>query len=92
MTRLVVTLVAAFLVIAGADHYAFTDLAALTPQFAPNVPAGLAMFMVGAISGDRAVPAVRAYVLAFFDRFLRGRRAPLLEGPSPAYPEVRSLP
>jgi hypothetical protein len=79
-------------VLAGAGHYAFTDLVALTPQFAPNIPPGLASFMIGEISADRAVPAVRAYVRAFFDRFLRGRPGRLLEARSPAYPEVRPLP
>jgi dienelactone hydrolase len=79
-------------VLEGAGHYAFTDLAALTPQFAPNVPPALAAFPVGDISADRAVPAVRAYVRAFLDRFLRSDRAPLLDAPSPAYPEVRPLP
>jgi dienelactone hydrolase len=79
-------------VLAGSGHYAFTDLVALTPQFAPNTPPGLAQFMIGEIKAERAVPAVRAYVRAFFDRFLRGRSARLLEGPSPAYPDVRPLP
>jgi predicted dienelactone hydrolase len=77
--------------LAGAGHYAFTDLVALTPQFAPNIPPGLTAFMIGEIGAERAVPAVRAYVRAFFDRFLRGRPARLLEGPSPAYPQVRPL-
>jgi dienelactone hydrolase len=78
-------------VVDGAGHYAFTDLVALTPQFAPSIPPGLAAFTIGEISGARAVPAVRAHVRAFFDRFLRGRPAPLLEGPSRSYPEVRPL-
>jgi hypothetical protein len=28
------------------------------------------------------------YVLTFFDKHLRGMAAPLLDGPSPDYPEV----
>jgi dienelactone hydrolase len=79
-------------VLDGSGHYAFTDLAALTPQFAPDIPPGLAALPIGEISAHRAVPAVRAYVRAFFDRFLRGRPAPLLDARSPAYPEVRPLP
>jgi dienelactone hydrolase len=79
-------------VLAGSGHYAFTDLAALTPQFGPNIPPALAAtFTIGQISAERAVPAVRAYVRAFFDRFLRSRPAPLLDAPSSTYPEVRPI-
>jgi len=34
----------------------------------------------------------QAYPLSFFDLHLRDRRQRLLEGPSPAFPEVRYLP
>ncbi|MYS12295.1 alpha/beta hydrolase, partial [Streptomyces sp. SID6041] len=37
---------------------------------------------------DRAVAVTRAYVAAFFDQHLRGLPRPLLDGPSPANPEV----
>ncbi|MER7703953.1 alpha/beta hydrolase [Kitasatospora sp. NPDC097605] len=43
----------------------------------------------GTIDGNRALAATRAYLGAFFDRHLRGRPAPLLDRPSPAFPEVR---
>ncbi|MET8335877.1 hypothetical protein ABZV14_10150 [Streptosporangium canum] len=43
----------------------------------------------GARADARAVDITRAYLLAFFDRHLRGRPEPLLRGPSPKYPEVR---
>jgi predicted dienelactone hydrolase len=79
-------------VLTGAGHYAFTDLAALAPRFGPDIPPGLAAFPTGEIGAERAVAAVRAYVRAFFARFLRERPAPLLDSPSPAYPEVRPLP
>lgn len=42
-------------------------------------------------SSDDPVRIVRVYsdyTLAFFDKHLKGRRVPLLEGSSPVYPEV----
>ena len=38
--------------------------------------------------GERAVEIVRTYVLAFFDKHLRGETVTLLDGPSEDYPEV----
>jgi hypothetical protein len=40
------------------------------------------------LDGPRAAALVSAYVLAFFDKHLRERPAPLLEGPSAQSPEV----
>ncbi len=42
----------------------------------------------GPIGGDRAHRIVNAYSVAFFDRELRDRPAPLLDGPTPQFPEV----
>jgi len=42
----------------------------------------------GPIDGKRAHTIINAYSLAFFDRHLRGRPAPLLDGPPQQYPEV----
>ena len=39
-------------------------------------------------SRPRAVQVVNAYLLAFFDEHLKGEQSPLLDGPSPDYPEV----
>ena len=36
----------------------------------------------------RASQIVRAYLLSFFNKFLQGQDDHLLDGPSPAYPEV----
>jgi hypothetical protein len=36
----------------------------------------------------RVSQIVRAYLLSFFNKFLRGEDDHLLDGPSPAYPEV----
>jgi hypothetical protein len=40
------------------------------------------------VNPDRAVTAVRAHVVSFFDRWLRGHDDHLLDGPSPHYPEI----
>jgi hypothetical protein len=37
---------------------------------------------------DRSIAAQRAYIAAFFDLHLRHRDDDLLDGPSPAYPEI----
>jgi uncharacterized repeat protein (TIGR03803 family) len=40
------------------------------------------------LPGARASQIARAYLLSFFNKFLRGQDDHLLDGPSPAYPEV----
>ncbi|MFE0047860.1 alpha/beta hydrolase family protein [Streptomyces albireticuli] len=79
------------LTMAGSRHAAYTDAASLLPALSRR----------GALSGDdlretlgtvrpeRAVAATRAYVVAFFDRFLKGRDGGLLDGRSARFPEVR---
>ena len=47
--------------------------------------------MVGTLPPARAVRIQQAYPLAFFDRHLRHRGERLLDGPSPAFPEVRFI-
>jgi len=42
----------------------------------------------GDLEPARMLQLVNAYILAFFNRYLKGEDAPLLEGPSPDYPEV----
>lgn len=73
--------------LAGAGHFSFTDLG----SFAPALPGLDELFDIGSIDPARADRAIRAYVRAFFDTALLGRRDPLLAGPSSAYPEVRFL-
>ncbi|MFI9330170.1 alpha/beta hydrolase family protein [Kitasatospora sp. NPDC052868] len=64
----------------GTEHLSFTDLAPLAKQLgSPMQP----------LDGDRVDAITRAYVDAFVDTQLRGTNAPLLNGPSAAYPEVR---
>ena len=69
-----------WLVVAGAVHASFTDLALLADQAGVDTGAGL--------SGGRSLDITRAYVRAFFDQHLRGRPQALLDQPSPRYPEV----
>lgn len=47
---------------------------------------------IGTRAPFRAVPIQQAYPVAFFDLHLRHRRQRLLEGPSPAFSEVRYVP
>jgi dienelactone hydrolase len=69
-----------WLVVAGAVHASFTDLALLADQSGIDIGAGL--------PGARSLDITRAYVLAFFDQQLRGRPQTLLDHPSARYPEV----
>jgi dienelactone hydrolase len=69
-----------WLVVAGAVHASFTDLALLAERVGIDTGAGL--------SGARSLDITRAYVRAFFDQHLRGTPQSLLDQPSPRYPEV----
>lgn len=61
--------------LAGADHGHFSDL----QLFYPTPP--------GKLDPRRGHTIINAYTLAFFDRYLKGLEAPILEAPPP-YPEV----
>ena len=69
-----------WLLVAGAMHASFTDLALLADQTGIDLGAGL--------PGARSLGITRAYVRAFFDQHLCGRPQTLLDQPSPRYPEV----
>ena len=69
-----------WLVVAGAVHASFTDLALLADQIGIDPGAGL--------PGSRSLDITRSYVRAFFDQHLRSRPQALLDQPSPRYPEV----
>jgi predicted dienelactone hydrolase len=62
----------------GAMHNSFSDMPFISPERYSNIK----------INAARALTITNAYVLAFFDRYLRGRRQPLLEGNVPKFPEV----
>jgi Platelet-activating factor acetylhydrolase, isoform II len=69
-----------WLLVSGAVHASFTDLALLADQIGIDIGA--------ALPGARSLDITRAYVLAFFDQHLRSTPQALLDQPSPRYPEV----
>ncbi|MEU4350153.1 hydrolase [Streptomyces sp. NPDC023838] len=80
------------LTLAGAAHASFTDLQSQVPQIVRGLglDGSVATKSVGAIDPVRSVAAQKAYVSAFFDRWLRGGDpAGLLDGASARWPEVR---
>jgi hypothetical protein len=44
--------------------------------------------LIGSINPLRGATIARVYVSAFFDRYLKNENPPLMQGPSPDYPEV----
>jgi predicted dienelactone hydrolase len=66
----------------GMYHSDFSDARLLSPLTS-------LVGLTGPIDGERAHDILRSYTLAFFDRHVKGDPAPLLDGPSPEYPEVR---
>ena len=67
----------------GSRHFDFSDYAVLfSPVLRTN---GL----LGPIDGRRSLSVTNAYLLTFFDRYLKGEKESLLRSPSPRYPEVR---
>jgi Platelet-activating factor acetylhydrolase, isoform II len=62
----------------GAMHNSFSDMPFIAPDRYSNIE----------INAARALTITNAYILAFFDRYLRGRRQPLLEGNTPLFPEI----
>ena len=69
-----------WILVAGAVHASFTDLALLADQLGIDLGTRL--------SGARSLDITRAYVRAFFDQHLRGKPQALLDQPSRRYPEV----
>jgi predicted dienelactone hydrolase len=70
-----------FLRVPGIFHIDFTDV----PSWSPI--AGRLGFS-GLLPAERSHAILNAYTLTFFERHLKGRPAPLLDGPSAQYPEV----
>jgi predicted dienelactone hydrolase len=70
------------LIFDGFGHMDFTDFT-LYPGISSSDP-----HLVGGVEGSRAAHVVNAYLLAFFDQYLKGEESPLLNGPSSDYPEV----
>ncbi|MEU2869915.1 esterase [Streptomyces olivoreticuli] len=74
----------------GSEHGAYTDAPSLLPAFAGQgaLTAEQLKKDIGSVPPGRAVAAERAYVVSFFDRFLKGRDDHLLDGPSARFPEM----
>ncbi|MFE3172077.1 alpha/beta hydrolase family protein [Amycolatopsis sp. NPDC059090] len=69
-----------WLLVTGVVHQSFTDLVLLGDQLGLDFGAEQ--------PGARTMDITRAYVRAFFDQHLRHRPDPVLDRPSPRYPEV----
>lgn len=78
------------LTLKGAAHNSFGDDVLLIPMAAKLLGLSKAEVeeVVGTIPAERALAFQKAYPLAFFDLHLREQKEPLLDGPSPAFPEV----
>ncbi len=78
----------------GAVHSSYCDAQFLIPQLAQAV--GMSdeelRDWIGTLDPARAVRIQQAYPLAFFDLHLRHHRGHLLDGPCPAFPEVKFIP
>jgi hypothetical protein len=44
---------------------------------------------IGSIQPERGLEITNAYLVAFFDQYLKGSKSGLLQGYSPMYPEVQ---
>lgn len=65
-------------VVKGAKHISFSDIAYIAPERYRDIE----------IKAERALTITNAYVLAFFDHYLKALRQPLLESAAPNFPEV----
>jgi hypothetical protein len=74
------------LMLRGSAHNTFASDVTL---FAPLLPDLISPEEVGSIDGRRAVEIVNAYIVAFFDRHVKGQDAPLLDAPSNLYAEAQ---
>jgi predicted dienelactone hydrolase len=71
-----------FMTIAGTTHYDFVAVPAISP-LAPLLG------VKGPLPARRVMEINDTYLVAFFDKHLRGEAVGLLDGPSPAYSEVQ---
>ncbi|RKH37293.1 alpha/beta hydrolase family protein, partial [Corallococcus llansteffanensis] len=73
----------------GAGHLTFSDLVLALPLIRFYSPQATATeYQLGTLDGQRAFTLVNTYVRAFFDKHVRARPTPLLDGPSAEHPEV----
>jgi len=78
------------LALANSQHATFTDAEELEPELAPalGLTPGQVAADLGTISPKTAVTDERAYIGAFFGKYLRNRDNHLLDGPSPRFPDI----
>ncbi|MCA2226912.1 alpha/beta hydrolase [Nonomuraea sp. NEAU-L178] len=70
-----------WLVVAGAEHVSFTDIAVLGEQ--------IGIYRNTDLPPARSMGITRTYVAAFFDLHLRAKPQPLLNARSPRFPDVK---
>ncbi|MBS2550824.1 acetylhydrolase [Catenulispora sp. NL8] len=82
-----------YLQLNGAQHISFSDSEGLIGPAAQLLgldQAGVQSF-IGTMDAGEGVRIQQAYPLAFFDLHLRHRPSPLLDGPSPSFPDVQFI-
>ncbi|MEU9331740.1 lipase [Streptomyces sp. NPDC048290] len=79
-----------FVTLKGSLHFSFTDYEPLLPQAAERIGATPEQVagVIGPLEWRRSVTVQRAVLRGFFDAQLRGRAAPILDGPGTGYPEL----
>jgi predicted dienelactone hydrolase len=82
------------LALASSQHPTFTDAEELETQLAPalGLTPGQVAADLGTISPKTAVTSERAYIEAFFGKYLRNHDNHLLDGPSPRFPDISFQP
>ena len=78
------------LALAKSQHATFTDGEELETELAPalGLTPGQVAAVLGTISPKTAVTDERAYIEAFFGKYLRHHDNHLLDGPSPRFPDI----
>jgi predicted dienelactone hydrolase len=66
----------------GTQHMNFTDLNNIVPY------AGKALGALGSIKPDRQTEIMNTYIVAFFDKYLKGEQQSILDSSSSPYPEA----
>jgi predicted dienelactone hydrolase len=82
------------LALANSQHETFTDAEELVSELAPGLglTPGQVTAALGTISPKTAVTDERAYIEAFFGKYLRHHDSHLLDGPSPRFPDIQFEP
>jgi len=70
-----------YVVVKGTRHFNYSDFSLFSPDYQK-------VGVLGSIDGARMERILNGYVLAFFDKYLRGKDSPLLKAPAASFPEV----